>query len=75
MGDQKPDWTKIGEAATESAGFWQRIGSKIKDKGLRDLMNTLNEGKKRSVEARDRMMLDFAAQLQLDAVDLLEKGF
>ena len=71
----QPDWSAVAGAAQESGGWWQQLIGRIQDKGLRDLMNTLQEGLSQAVTEKNAAQLAFAAQMQLDAVDLLEKAF
>lgn len=71
----QPDWKAVTAAARESGGFWQQLIGRIQDKGLRDLMNTLQEGLSQAVAEKNAAQVAFAAQVQLDAVDLLEKAF
>lgn len=69
------DWATITAAADEASGFWSPLTDRVKDKGLRDLMNSLQEGLAQGVAEQDATQVAFAAQMLLDAVDLLEKSF
>jgi hypothetical protein len=69
------DWNLISDAATEGASLWNKIKNKISDKGLQDIMNTAIKGIKNSANSKNIEMLKFAAQVDLDLVDLLEKYF
>ena len=69
------DWAAIGSARDEASGFWNAMTDKVADKGLRDLMNSLQGGLDQGVSERDATQVRFAAQMLLDAVDLLEKAF
>jgi hypothetical protein len=74
-GASEPDWHEIGETANEAALFWGSIEPSVEHKGLRDAMNTTIDGIAEAVAARDARMLAFAAQVDLDLVDLLEGYF
>lgn len=69
------DWEAVKRAADEEARFWTAMTDKVADKGLRDLMNSLQEGLAQGVAEEDATQVAFAAQMLLDAVDLLEKAF
>lgn len=69
------DWKAVGAAATESAGYWEALRSRIGDSGLRDLMGTIESGLGEAVTDENPEEALFAARLQSDAVDLLESYF
>lgn len=48
---------------------------KAVNKGLRDAFNSTIAGLKQAVEQKHLPMLNFAAQIDLDLVDLLESHF
>ena len=70
-----PDWAGIGAVVKEADGYWSVVEPMIKDKGLRDLMTSIHDGLAGAVAAKDPGRLSFAAQMELDAVDLLEHYF
>lgn len=49
------------------------IAPNVNDTGLKDLMNTIHAGLVEAVERKDPAQLAYAAKLDLDAVDLLER--
>lgn len=69
------DWAAMAAATDEASGFWKPLADKVKEKGLRDLMNSLQDGLSQGVAEQDATQVAFAAQMLLDAVDLLEKSF
>jgi hypothetical protein len=68
----KPDWPEIQTTTVEAIKFWSAIEQDVKNAGLHDLMQSLFEGLASAVTRRDPVMLEFGAQMDLDAVDLLE---
>lgn len=74
-GAAKPDWAAMGTVVKEADGYWSVLEPTVKDKGLRDLMTSIHQGLSGAVAAKDAGMLSFAAQMELDAVDLLEHHF
>ncbi len=74
-GAKSPDWTAIEETTEEARGLWANLEGQVEHKGLRDAMNTTIGGLAQAVEARDALMTRFAAQVDLDLVDLLEGYF
>jgi hypothetical protein len=71
----KIDWNSISEVTTQSSKLWNKIKNKISDNGLQDLMNTTMHGINNSANSRDTEMLKFAAQVDLDVIDLCERYF
>ena len=81
----KGDMTGVSLAAVEAykqleltldkAGYWKALERNVEDKGLRDLMNSIQSGLDEGVARKDAAQVGFAAQLKLDAVDLLEHYF
>lgn len=74
-GVASPDWVLIQEVVQEADGFWKSIETRIDEKGLRDAMNTTMSGMHDAYSARNARMMAFAAQVDLDLVDLLEGYF
>lgn len=70
-----PDWAAMTAVADEANGYWNALVLRVGNKGLRDLMTSVQAGLDGSVAARDLDQLRFAAQMELDAVDLLEGHF
>lgn len=72
---KSPEWADIAASAKEAAGYWKALEGNVADKGLRDLMNSIQLGLDEGVARKDAAQVGFAAQLKLDAVDLLEHYF
>lgn len=70
-----PDWGAIARTAEAATRYWNAISSDVSNKGLSDLMTSVQEGIVTTAAKQDRLALDFAAQMELDAVDLLEHYF
>ena len=70
-----PSWTMIGAAASEASGVWKALAPQVQDTGLRDLMNSIITGLEDAVDRHDVAQSRFAAQIILDAVDVLEQHF
>ena len=69
---QRPDWQDIRKTVGEAAGWWKAISSKVSEAGLRDAFDSLMRGLDDAARIEDLPMLRFAAQIDLDLVDLLE---
>lgn len=72
---ENPDWEKLQGAVEEARGFWASIEKRVRDRGLRDAMNTTMAGLEEASRAHDLRLLAFAAKVDLDLVDLLEGYF
>lgn len=71
----KPDWGAMRKTAAEAAGWWTAIKPKVSDAKLRDAVNTTIRGLESASKEQHLPMLKFAAQVDLDLVDLLESHF
>lgn len=71
----QPDWTAMQATAGEARRFWSTIEPRLKDTGLRDAVNTAVGGMERATRTQDLPFAAFAAQVDLDLVDLLEHYF
>jgi len=69
---ESPDWRDIRETIGDTAGWWNAINSKVTEKGLRDTFDSVIRGLGDAARLENLPMLRFAAQLDLDLVDLLE---
>ncbi len=69
---QNPQWQDIRRAVGEAAGWWNTIETKVSQKGLRDAFGTSIRGLDDAAKLENLPMLRFAAQIELDLVDLLE---
>lgn len=67
-----PRWQDIHKTASETARWWAVIKPQISQKGLRDAFDTTIRGLNDAVKQENLPMLRFAAQMDLDLVDLLE---
>ena len=71
----QPDWEAMRRTVEDAAGWWTAIKSKVSDKGLRDAFNSTVGGLQQAGKSEHLPMLNFAAQIDLDLVDLLEGYF
>lgn len=71
----RPDWKLIAAANTEAAEFWKRLEPRIKEKALKNLVITIQNGLAEGLKRRDSKLVGFAARALLDTVDLLEGQF
>lgn len=69
---QNPHWQDIRRTVGEAAGWWKTIESKVSQKGLRNAFGTSIHGLEDAAKLENLPMLRFAAQIELDLVDLLE---
>ena len=72
---EHPDWEAMRKAVADAAGWWEAIKTKVADKGLRDAFNSTIRGLQTASKTENLPMLNFAAQMDLDLVDLLEAHF
>jgi len=71
----KPDWAAIRVTAKETQATWSSIEALVRNKGLSDAMKTVVGGINQAVGVEDARLLQFAAHVDLDLVDLLESYF
>jgi hypothetical protein len=69
---QETDWQDIRRTVGEATGWWSAVEPKVSQQGLRDAFGTLIRGLGDAVTLKSLPMLRFAAQIDLDLVDLLE---
>lgn len=69
------DWRSIGEVANEGCNRWNEIKENVSNKALQNSMNTSIDGLQTAVKSQNIEMLNFASQVVLDLVDLLEGYF
>jgi hypothetical protein len=70
-----PDWDGMRDVVAEAAGWWKTAKPKVSDKGLRDAVESTIRGMQQAVKTENLPMLHFAAQIDLDLVDVLEVYF
>jgi len=75
LGQSKINWHLISETVDEGKKQWKQVEAKVTSKGLYDSMNTTIAGLERAATSKNIDMLDFAAQVDLDLVDLIEGFF
>ncbi len=66
------DWESIRTVVREGSSRWNTIKRRVRNKALKDSMDTAIGGLIAATESGNREMLAFAAQIDLDLVDLLE---
>jgi hypothetical protein len=69
------DWSAVQSTADEAWKHWKVIESRVADKGLHAAVNTTIVGMQKTALTRNAEMAGFAAQIDLDLVDLLEGYF
>jgi hypothetical protein len=67
-----PNWEAIDRAVRDMTGNWNELVPQIKDKALRDLVTSIEDGLAQASARKDAAYLAFAGRMLLDAVDLLE---
>jgi hypothetical protein len=70
-----PDWPEIRKTAGEAADWWNVIKAMVPGKDLRGACGTAIRGLDEASKQENLAMLRFAAQVDLDLVDLLEGAF
>jgi len=71
----KPDWDAIAATVAEGARWWDSVDDRVDDQGLRDAIDSTMEGLRIATDGKNLPMLHYAAQMDLDLVDLLEGYF
>ena len=69
------DWKLINDLVQEGNSQWTAIRKNVSETGLRDSMDTAINGLQNASKLKNMEMLRFAAQVDLDLVDLLEGYF
>jgi hypothetical protein len=69
------DWETMRKTVADAASWWEAIKTKVSDKSLRYTMNSTIKGLQQASKEENLPMLYFAAQIDLDVVDLLENHF
>ena len=69
------DWTTVSATIEQSAKHWATLEAQVKDKGLRDTLNSIHAGLNTALVEKNASQLAFGAQMELDVVDLLEHYF
>lgn len=72
---ERPDWEAMRGTVADAATWWEAIKVKVTDKGLRDAFNSTLRGLQTASKTENLPMLNYAAQMDLDLVDLLEAHF
>ena len=69
------DWKLVNETALDGQRQWNDIRGSVSDTAIRDAMDTVIEGLQSASKSKNVEKLEFAAQVDLDLVDLLEGYF
>ena len=69
-----PEWQDIRRTVGEAAGWWNAINAQVSEKGLRDAFGSVIRGLDEAATLENLPMLRFAAQMDLDLVDVLESA-
>ena len=72
---ESPDWASIQKTTDEAVKWWSTLKSKVTNKKLRDAVDSTIRGLQESTKSKNLPMVKFAAQIDLDLVDLLEAEF
>lgn len=72
---KRPDWPEIGATAREERGYWKSLAGQIKNSDLHHLMGSMQSGLDNGLARENSAQVAFAARIDLDAVDLLERYF
>jgi hypothetical protein len=75
---EQPDWQAISQVAADTETWWKAIArTKVtnKDKAIRATVTSAVRGTKQAAEKKNLGMIKFAAQMDLDLVDVLEGLF
>ena len=72
---ESPDWASIQKTTDEAVKWWSTLKRKVTNKKLRDAVDSTIRGLQESTKSKNLPMVNFAAQIDLDLVDLLEAEF
>ena len=72
---KEPDWEKMKLTVIDADKWWKAIEEKVEDSSLAATFNSTMTGLQQAIESKNLPMLRFAAQIDLDLVDLLESAF
>ena len=72
---KEPDWEKMKLTVIEADKWWKTIEEKVEDSSLVATFRSTLTGLQQAIESKNLPMLRFAAQIDLDLVDLLESAF
>ena len=72
---QQPDWRAMRQTVDDAAKWWAVTKPKVTEKALRDAFSSTIRGLQQAGKVEHLPMLNFAAQIDLDLVDLLEGYF
>lgn len=70
-----PDWSAIRATSDEAGAWWGEIDERVRDNPLRDTVAAAVKGMADAARLENAPMAKFAAQMDLDLVDLLEGYF
>ena len=71
----QPDWIAMRQSVEEATKWWAALKPKVSEKGLRDAFNSTIRGLEQAGQLEHLPMMNYAAQMDLDLVDLLEGYF
>jgi hypothetical protein len=69
------DWNAMSQTTDKIAQWWDAIKNKVSEKNLRYTMNSAVAGLQKAIQTKNLDMTYFAAQMDLEIVDLLENHF
>jgi hypothetical protein len=72
---QDTDWTTIAATASGSDDSWSVLTTTVKDASIRNLVSAIQDGLRGAVDRKDIHGVKFAAKMQLEVVDVLERHF
>jgi hypothetical protein len=71
----EPDWVRMEAVVEQADAWWKLLENQTSDAALQDAFSSAIAGMREAVGARNLPMLRFAAQMDIDLVDLLEHHF
>lgn len=69
------DWSSIESTTDDAIGWWRMLSPHVKDRDLRQAMDRTMIAFQQACKSRDKMMLIYAAEMDLILVDALENTF
>lgn len=71
----QPDWNAMRKTVGEAGTWWNAMKAKVSSRGLSDAFGSTVRGLQEASRSENLPMVRFAAQMDLDLVDVLEAHF
>jgi hypothetical protein len=72
---KRPDWSEIAATAREERDYWKSLAGQIMNSDLHHLMGSIQSGLDDGLARKDSAHVAFAARIDVNSVELLERYF